>query len=130
MLGSNVRVLEDLGTKGLVEVLEGVPLDQKIATIFSHYDRYKKNAMDNRSTFLKEFSYGANRRRINTLIGDAMKNAKPVSAEMQALVACHREVFDTGERCRPRVTSISVCTKPGFRRQQVHGSGECENGPN
>ena len=61
MLASNVPVLENLAKEGLVELLGGMPLEQKIDEIFSNYEVYKRRAVCNREVFLQKYSYGANR---------------------------------------------------------------------
>ena len=93
MLASNVPVLENLAKEGLVELLGGMPLEQKIDEIFSNYEVYKRRAVCNREVFLQKYSYGANRSKLKDSIDFLLNNPAPVPGAFRELVAYHREIF-------------------------------------
>ena len=107
VLATDVPPLVNLAQKGLVELLGDTPLERKIDEIFSDYDAYKHKAMQNRETFLREYSYGANLPRLQDTIDRVLNNPAPIADEFHELVAYHRRIFSGGAGL-PRVTAQVV----------------------
>ena len=103
MLVTKVPPLAQLANRGLVELVEEEPLDRRIGELLANIDIYKHKAAENRKVFLKEFSYGANRLKLQSVISSALENPGSISREFHELVAFHREVF-TSEAYLPRAT--------------------------
>ena len=107
VLATDVPPLVNLAQKGLVELLGDTPLDRKIDEIFSDYDAYKHKATQNRETFLREYSYGANLPGLQDTIDRVLNNPAPIADEFHELVAYHRRIFPGGADS-PRVTAQVV----------------------
>ena len=107
VLATDVPPLVNLAQKGLVELLGDTPLDWKIDEIFSNYDAYKQKAAQNRETFLREYSYGANLPRLQDTIDRVLSNPVPIPDAFRELVAYHRRIFSGGAGL-PRVTAQVV----------------------
>ena len=107
VLATDVPPLVNLAQKGLVELLGDTPLDRKIDEIFSDYDAYKHKAAQNRETFLREYSYGANLPGLQDTIDRVLNNPAPIPDEFRELVAYHRRIFPGGADS-PRVTAQVV----------------------
>ena len=107
VLATDVPPLVNLAQKGLVELLGDTPLDRKIDEIFSNYDAYKQKAAQNRETFLREYSYGANLPRLQDTIDRVLSNPAPIPDAFRELVAYHRRIFSGGAGL-PRVTAQVV----------------------
>ena len=107
VLATDVPPLVNLAQKGLVELLSDTPLDRKIDEIFSNYDAYKQKAAQNRETFLREYSYGANLPRLQDTIDRVLSNPAPIPDAFRELVAYHRRIFSGGAGL-PRVTAQVV----------------------
>ena len=107
VLATDVPPLVNLAQKGLVELLGDTPLDRKIDEIFSNYDAYKQKAAQNRETFLREYSYGANLPGLQDTIDRVLNNPAPIPDEFRELVAYHRRIFPGGADS-PRVTAQVV----------------------
>ena len=97
----------NLAQKGLVELLGDTPLDRKIDEIFSDYAAYKHKAVQNRETFLHEYSYGANLPGLQDMIDQVLNNPAPIPDAFRELVAYHRRIFSGGAGL-PRVTAQVV----------------------
>ena len=96
VLATDVPPLVNLAQKGLVELLGDTPLDRKIDEIFSNYDAYRQKAAQNRETFLREYSYGANLPRLQDTIDRVLSNPSPIPDAFRELVAYHRRIFSGG----------------------------------
>ena len=96
VLATDVPPLINLAQKGLVELLGDTPLERKIDEIFSDYDTYKHKAVQNRETFLREYSYGANLPRLKDTIDRILNNPAPIPDAFRELVAYHRRIFSGG----------------------------------
>ena len=107
VLATDVPPLVNLAQKGLVELLGDTPLDRKIDEIFSNYDAYKQKAAQNRETFLREYSYGANLPGLQDTIDRVLNNPAPIPDAFRELVAYHRRIFSGGAGL-PRVTAQVV----------------------
>ena len=107
VLATDVPPLVNLAQKGLVELLGDTPLDRKIDEIFSNYDAYRQKAAQNRETFLREYSYGANLPRLQDTIDRVLSNPSPIPDAFRELVAYHRRIFSGGAGL-PRVTAQVV----------------------
>ena len=107
VLATDVPPLVNLAQKGLVELLGDTPLERKIDEIFSDYDAYKHKATQNRETFLREYSYGANLPGLQDTIDRVLNNPAPIADEFHELVAYHRRIFPGGADS-PRVTAQVV----------------------
>ena len=107
VLATDVPPLVNLAQKGLVELLGDTPLDRKIDEIFSDYDAYKHKAVQNRETFLREYSYGANLPGLQDMIDQVLNNPAPIPDAFRELVAYHRRIFSGGAGL-PRVTAQVV----------------------
>ena len=107
VLATDVPPLVNLAQKGLVELLGDTPLDRKIDEIFSDYDAYKHKAAQNRETFLREYSYGANLPRLQDTIDRVLNNPAPIPDEFRELIAYHRRIFPGGADS-PRATAQVV----------------------
>ena len=107
VLATDVPPLVNLAQKGLVELLGDTPLDRKIDEIFSDYDAYKHKAAQNRETFLREYSYGANLPGLQDTIDRVLNNPVPIPDAFRELVAYHRRIFSGGADL-PRVTAQVV----------------------
>ena len=107
VLATDVPPLVNLAQKGLVELLGDTPLDRKIDEIFSNYDAYKHKAVQNRETFLREYSYGANLPGLQDMIDQVLNNPAPIPDAFRELVAYHRRIFSGGAGL-PRVTAQVV----------------------
>ena len=107
VLATDVPPLVNLAQKGLVELLGDTPLERKIDEIFSDYDAYKHKAMQNRETFLREYSYGANLPGLQDTIDRVLNNPVPIPDAFRELVAYHRRIFSGGAGL-PQVTAQVV----------------------
>ena len=96
VLATDVPPLVNLAQKGLVELLGDTPLERKIDEIFSDYDAYKHKAVQNRETFLRKYSYGANLPGLQDTIDRVLNNPAPIPDEFRELVAYHRRIFPGG----------------------------------
>ena len=103
MLATRVPPLVNLADAGLVELLDDMPLDRKIAQIFENYEEHKKAALRNRQVFLDRFSYDAVVPRISELIEPLLGNPAPVPEEFRALISHHREKYP----CSPNQTRLT-----------------------
>jgi glycosyltransferase involved in cell wall biosynthesis len=93
LLATDVPPLANLAASGLVELLDGVPLDQKIDEIFSNHDAYKQRAVENREVFLDEYSYAATVPKIESIIASLLEGPPLIAREFEDLLEFHREVF-------------------------------------
>ena len=107
VLATDVPPLVNLAQKGLVELLGDTPLERKIDEIFSDYDAYKHKATQNRETFLRKYSYGANLPGLQDTIDRVLNNPVPIPDAFRELVAYHRRIFSGGAGL-PRVTAQVV----------------------
>ena len=96
ILSTNAPPLADLGKAGLVQLLDDTPLARRIEEIFSSYATFKAQALENRRTFLSEYSYSAALPRISNVIEGLRRDPYPIPNEFHELVAYHREVFSGG----------------------------------
>ena len=104
MLATKVPPLVNLAAKGLVELLDDIPLEHKIDDIFSNYEVYKQKAMKNRQVFLREYSYRSNLPNLKRTITHLLNNPAPIPDEFLELVAYHRRIFSNSADS-PRVTA-------------------------
>jgi Glycosyl transferases group 1 len=95
ILATDAPPLANLASSGLVELLAGTPLDQKIDEIFSNYGEFKQRAIENRKTFLAEYSYAATAPRIESIILPLLERTPPVAREFEDLLKFHREMFSS-----------------------------------
>ena len=93
MLATPVAPLVNLANDGLVELLDGTPLERKIDAIFANYDAHKSAALANRQAFLDRFSYDAVVPRLKDLIDALVERPTPIPDEFRELVSYHRELY-------------------------------------
>ena len=97
MLATNLPPLASLANEGLVELLNDMPLEERIDEIFRDYDAHKRAAMRNRQVFLDKYSYGAVVPRCKEMIDRLLRDPAPVPEEFRELVTYHRKIYsDTG----------------------------------
>ena len=111
VLASNVPPLKNLADEGLVELLDNMPLDQKIDHIFCNYDLYKGKAMENREVFLRKYSYGANLPSLKNMISRLLRSSTSIPNEFRELIAYHRKIF-SNVSCLPWIRAKSVVSRP------------------
>ena len=116
ILASDVPPLKNLADRGLVELLGDKTLDDKICEILENLGAYKKRALQNRETFIREYSYGANLPKMREIIERVRKEPAPIAREFRDLIAFHREIFSK-ELLAPRA---SLKTVAGDRQSVVH----------
>ena len=104
MLATNVPPLMNLAKKGLVELLDDIPLDRKIDEIFRNYKYYKHKAIQNREIFLQEYSYGANLPGLKYTIDRLLRNPAPIPDAFHELISYHRKIFSSMETGLDRTT--------------------------
>ena len=105
MLATNLPPLASLANEGLVELLNDMPLDERIDKIFRDYDAHKRAAMRNRQVFLDKYSYGAVVPRCKEMIDRLLRDPAPVPEEFRELVTYHRKIYsDTGGQPRTTLT--------------------------
>ena len=103
MLATNLPPLASLANEGLVELLNDMPLEERIDEIFRDYDAHKRAAMRNRQVFLDEYSYDAVVPRCKELIDRLLRDPAPMAEEFRELVSYHRNIYShTGGQ--PRTT--------------------------
>lgn len=95
ILATDAPPLANLASSGLVELLNGTPLDRKIEEIFSNYDVFKQKAVENREAFLADYSYSATAPKIENIILPLLEKTPPVAKEFEDLLEFHREVFSS-----------------------------------
>ena len=93
MLATGVPPLVNLANRGLVELLEDMPLDQKIDQIFGNHEAHRNVASRNRQVFLESFSYDAVVPLIKDLIDPLVGRPAPIPDEFRELVSYHREMY-------------------------------------
>lgn len=93
ILATDVPPLKNLANGGLVELLGDTPLDVKICEVFENLEIYKRRAVQNRETFIQEYSYDANLPRLTEVISRVRDKPAPIPQEFYELVAYHREMF-------------------------------------
>lgn len=86
MIGTATPPLIDAARKGLIELVDDEPLHDRIDGIFSDYARYKERALRNRSIFLEEYSYAANRAKLIDTIENLSGSPPELPAEFSRLV--------------------------------------------
>ena len=99
MVASNVPPLIDAANDGLLELLGNATPAQKIDEIFSNYAIRNERAIENRSKFLKGYSYAGNLAELTQLVEANAGHLKPVPDAFRDLVEYQRSAF-------------SVTTKP------------------
>ena len=121
VLASDAPPLRNLVDGGLVEVLGGASLSEKIDEIFRNHDVYKARALENREKFLLEYSYGAARPWLKKMVARLAGRPEPVPDEFRELIDYHRAMFGdasgAGNRSaqvlRTRSVDVPVDTEPG-----------------
>ena len=112
MLASNVSPLEQVASRGLVNLVGDMPLQKRIDDIFTDYGQYKDAALKNREVFGREYSYGANLPGMKACIDRLLANPSPAPGAFHELVEYHRSVYPGSERSgegAPKVETISAC---------------------
>ena len=125
MLATGVAPLVNLANRGLVELLEDTPLDQKIDEMFSNHDAHKYAALRNREVFLESFSYDAVVPRLKALIDPLLDRPAPIPDEFRELVSHHRKTFANvpdGARLTPEVVAGGDSHRPDGRGPSVVSS--------
>ena len=107
LLATNVPPLVNVAKAGLVELLNDVPLEERIDGIFGNYDTHKRAAVRNRKAFLDKYSYTAVVPRVKEVIDRILRNPAPIPDEFRELLSHHRELY-SNERGPPRTTLTVV----------------------
>ena len=113
VLASNAPPLMNLARDGLVELLGTMPLEKKIEEMLVNHHIYRAKAQENRGRFLSQYSYGACRPWMKSMIDRLLEVTSPTPAEFRDLIDYHRAVF-SGTRASPTAMKDGVTVRlPG-----------------
>ena len=114
ILASNAPPLMNLGRDGLVELLGTMPLEKKIEEMLVNHHIYRAKAQENRGRFLSQYSYGACRPWMKSMIDRLLESLSPTPAEFLDLIDYHRGIF--AGSCASRTVPKAGLTvqPPGF----------------
>ena len=93
VLASNAPPLMNLARDGLVELLGTMPLEKKIEEMLVNHHIYRAKAQENRGRFLSQYSYGACRPWMKSMIDRLLEIPSPTPAEFHDLIDYHRAFF-------------------------------------
>ena len=113
IVASNVPPLVDAANDGLVELVGNATPAQKIGEIFSNYAIHKKQATENRESFLQKYSYASNLPELKQILERYAGHPKPIPDAFQDLVEYQESIYSqTGKtyRTAPKVILPSKVT--------------------
>lgn len=103
VLATKVPPVQDLADRGLLETATNDTLGSKLDEMLQHHTWYRQKALQNRSCFLKEFSYQASQPKISALIETAMGAPRSLCREYQQLLSWHEHEFGFNKHRGARV---------------------------
>ena len=113
IVASNVPPLMNAANHGLVKSLGNATAAQKIEEIFSNYAIHKKQATENRQSFLEKYSYASNLPKLKQILERHAGHPKPIPYAFHDLVEYQESISSqTGKPCRtaPKVILPSKAT--------------------
>lgn len=135
MIARRVPPLEAAAADGLVELVDGAPLHERIAEALDDRDARRERALAARERFLEEYSYAAMAPRLKRTVERLLESPSPLASPVKRVIAFQREAFDarlSGELTRPeggapraRVESTAVSATSNGR-----GAGPPTTPPN
>ncbi len=111
ILASDVPPLRRVAARGLANLYEGADLGRRIDEIFSNHDRFKQRALDNRRSFLAEYSYTAARKTLNETIDSALAGRRTTPPAFTDLIDLHSTRYSSSSPPR----SSTPSENPGQR---------------
>jgi glycosyltransferase involved in cell wall biosynthesis len=93
MIATDVPPLRRPAEQGLVKLVCAEGVGATLEAVFADYDQHKARAMQNREVFLAEYSYAANRPKLEQAIRALEANPAPLHPELAALIEFHEAVF-------------------------------------
>ena len=108
---SNVPPLADAANDGLVELLGNATPAQKIGEIFSNYAFHKKQATENRKSFLEKYSYASNLPKLQKILERHAGHPKPVPDAFHDLVEYQESIYSQTETTYRNAPKIILPSK-------------------